>query len=174
MTKIGILTVSDRAYAGTYEDLGGPAIRQWLEETLSSPFETISGIVPDDLERIKETLATWADQEACALILTTGGTGPAPRDVTPDATAAIADKIMDGFGERMRQISLKYVPTAILSRQIGAIRKNTVIINLPGQPRSIKETLDELFEAIPYCVELVSGHFIDTHPEKVKSFRPKK
>lgn len=174
MTKIGILTVSDRAYSGTYNDLGGPAIRQWLDETLSTPFEALATIVPDDFEKIKEILTAWADQEGCALILTTGGTGPAPRDVTPDATAAIADKIMDGFGERMRQISLKYVPTAILSRQIGAIRKTSVIINLPGQPRSIKETLDELFEAIPYCVELVSGNIIDTHPEKVKSFRPKK
>lgn len=174
MTKIGILTVSDRAHAGTYTDLGGPAIRQWLEENINTPFDTLSTIVPDDFEKIKEVLTTWADLESCALILTTGGTGPAPRDVTPDATIAIADKVMDGFGERMRQISLKYVPTAILSRQVGAIRKTSVIINLPGQPRSIKETLDELFEAIPYCVELVSGAFIDTHPEKVKSFRPKK
>ena len=172
--KIGILTVSDRAAAGLYQDLGGPAIHQWLSESLSTPFEVVKSIIPDEFEQIANTLTSWVDVHNCILILTTGGTGPAPRDVTPDATISIADKVMDGFGERMRQISLKYVPTAILSRQVGAIRKKCVIINLPGQPKSIKETLDELFEAIPYCVELVSGAYLDTHPHLVKTFRPKK
>lgn len=174
MVKIGILTVSDRAYKGIYEDLGGPAIKSWLSENLATPFETINQIAPDEFQIISNTLITWADLHKCALVLTTGGTGPAPRDVTPEATLSIADKVMDGFGERMRQISLKYVPTAILSRQVGVIRKETVIINLPGQPKSIKETLDELFEAIPYCIELVSGQYVDTYPEKIRSFRPKK
>lgn len=174
MVRIGILTVSDRAYMGKYEDLGGPAIKDWLSSHINTPFETVSKIVPDELKDISSTLTTWSDLTKCALILTTGGTGPSPRDVTPEATLAIADKVMDGFGERMRQISLKYVPTAILSRQVGVIRKETVIINLPGQPKSIKETLDELFEAIPYCIELVSGAYIDTDPAKIKAFRPKK
>jgi molybdopterin adenylyltransferase len=174
MTKIGVLTVSDRAFSGEYDDLGGPAIMNWLHSAINTPFEIEYAIVPDELHLISEKLQLWSDTYGCHLILTTGGTGPAPRDVTPEATLAIADKVMDGFGERMRQISLKYVPTAILSRQVGVIRKKTVIINLPGQPKSIKETLDELFEAIPYCVELVSGNFIDTNPEIVKSFRPKK
>lgn len=174
MTKIGILTISDRAFSGEYEDLGGPAIKNWLTNSLSTPFEYEYKIVPDEQHLISNQLIHWSDEVGCHLILTTGGTGPAPRDVTPEATLAVADKVMDGFGERMRQISLKYVPTAILSRQVGVIRKKTVIINLPGQPKSIKETLDELFEAIPYCVELVSGEFMDTKPEIVKSFRPKK
>ncbi|MFN8436613.1 MAG: molybdopterin adenylyltransferase [Cytophagales bacterium] len=172
--KIGILTVSDRAFTKEYEDLGGPAIQTWLNETLSTEYDWIAKIVPDEREIISSTLKNWVDEQHCHLILTTGGTGPAPRDVTPDATIEIADKVMDGFGERMRQISLKYVPTAILSRQVGVIRKQCVIINLPGQPKSIKETLDELFEAIPYCIELVSGVYIDTDISKVKAFRPKK
>jgi molybdopterin adenylyltransferase len=170
---IGILTVSDRAFNGEYEDLGGPAIEKWLSENICTPYQVEYTIVPDELDQISNQLINWSDQNF-ALVLTTGGTGPAPRDVTPEATLAVADKIMDGFGERMRQISLKYVPTAILSRQTGVIRKKTVIINLPGQPKSIKETLDELFEAVPYCIELVSGLFVDTYPEKIKAFRPLK
>lgn len=172
--KIGVLTVSDRAFRGEYEDKGGPAIIEWLKNAVTNSFEVKTSILPDEQFEIENLLKNWCEEDDMALILTTGGTGPAPRDVTPDATIAIADKVMDGFGERMRQISLKYVPTAILSRQVGAIRNKTVIINLPGQPKSIKETLDELFEAVPYCVELVSGNIIETNPLIVKAFRPKK
>ncbi|MDH5559454.1 MAG: molybdopterin adenylyltransferase [Deltaproteobacteria bacterium] len=171
--KVGIITVSDRAYNGVYEDQGGPAIKDWLLSVLVSRWESIYEVVPDEKEQIEDKLIRLCDKEACDLILTTGGTGPAERDVTPDATLAVADRVMDGFGERMRMISLKYVPTAILSRQIGVIRKKSLIINLPGQPKAIKETLDELFEAIPYCIELMDGPIIKTNEEIVKAFRPK-
>lgn len=171
--KIGIVTVSDRAFRGEYEDRGGPAIRNWIENTLVSPWQGIEKVVPDEQVRIEAILKELVDRENCHLVLTTGGTGPAERDVTPDATLAVADKVMDGFGERMRSISLKYVPTAILSRQVGVIRKQTLIVNLPGQPKAIKETLDELFEAIPYCVELLEGPVIRTDEAVVKAFRPK-
>jgi molybdopterin adenylyltransferase len=173
LTKIGIVTVSDRAFRGEYEDKGGPAIRHWLQSALKSPWEGIEKIVPDEQDHIETVLRSLVDEENCHLILTTGGTGPAKRDVTPDATLAIADKVMDGFGERMRSISLKYVPTAILSRQVGVIRKQSLIVNLPGQPKAIKETLDELFEAIPYCIELMEGPILETNQEIVTAFRPK-
>ncbi|MFH2129461.1 MAG: molybdopterin adenylyltransferase [bacterium] len=171
--KIGIVTVSDRAFLGAYEDKGGPAIRNWLQSALKSGWEGIEKIVPDEQPRIESVLKNLVDDQHCQLILTTGGTGPAQRDVTPDATLSIADKVMDGFGERMRSISLKYVPTAILSRQVGVIRKQSLIVNLPGQPKAIKETLDELFEAIPYCIELLGGPILETNEMIVKAFRPK-
>ncbi len=171
--KVGIITVSDRAYQGTYMDKGGPAIKEWLSEAIVSPWQSVDSIVPDEQEEIKRVLVNYADKEQCHLILTTGGTGPSKRDVTPEATLAIADKVMDGFGERMRAISLKYVPTAILSRQVGVLRGNSLIINFPGQPKAIKETMDELFEAIPYCIELMDGPYIVTDEKIVTAFRPK-
>jgi len=171
--KVGVITLSDRASRGEYEDKSGPAIREWLKSALTSEWESISQIVPDEQDQIEAALKNYADVEKCHLILTTGGTGPAKRDVTPEATIAIADRVMDGFGERMRAISLKYVPTAILSRQVGAIRGDSLIINFPGQPKAIKETLDELFEAIPYCIELMDGPYIETNEDVVKAFRPK-
>ncbi len=172
--KVGIVTVSDRASRGEYEDISGPAIHDWLDRALVTPWEHQSIVIPDDYDRICETLHGLADDAGCHLVLTTGGTGPAPRDVTPEATLAVAEKELPGFGEKMRAISLKYVPTAILSRQVGAIRGKTLFVNLPGSPRSIAEILDELFEAIPYCIELMEGPWIDTDPEVVKAFRPKK
>lgn len=171
--KVGVVTVSDRASSGEYEDKSGPAILDWLNRVLKNPWDSLQCVIPDEQPRIEETLKTLVDNELCHLILTTGGTGPAPRDVTPDATLAIADKVMDGFGERMRSISLKYVPTAILSRQVGVIRKSCLIINLPGQPKAINETLDELFAAVPYCIDLIGGPYIETDESLVKAFRPK-
>ncbi len=171
--KFGIVTVSDRAFKGEYEDKGGPAIKNWLDRGIVSKWQSVEKIVPDEQIDIEKTLKQFVDEEGCHLILTTGGTGPALRDVTPEATLAVADKVMDGFGERMRSISLKYVPTAILSRQVGVTRGNCLIINLPGQPKAIKETLDELFEAIPYCIELIGGPIIETDEAIVKAFRPK-
>lgn len=171
--KVGVLTVSDRAFSGDYEDRGGPGILSWLEKGLSTPYETVSKIVPDEREVIAAAIKELIDQQRCDLVLTTGGTGPAARDVTPEATMDVADKELPGFGERMRQISLQYVPTAILSRQVGAIRGQSLIVNLPGQPRSISQILDELFASIPYCLELMGGPFVDTYPEVVVAFRPK-
>ena len=165
--------MSDRASRGEYEDKSGQAIYQWLQDTVISPWKHIKSIIPDEQKIIEETLCEWSDKKKCNLILTTGGTGPAPRDKTPEATLAIADRVLDGFGERMRSISLQYAPTAILSRQVGVIRNTCLIVNLPGQPKAIKEILDTLFEAIPYCVELVSGSIIRTDEKKVKVFRPK-
>jgi len=173
MTKIGIVTISDRAFAGVYEDKGGPAIYDWLEKTLATPWEGLQRLIPDEQKKIETTLKELVDYKGCSLILTTGGTGPSLRDVTPEATLAIADKVMDGFGERMRAISLQYVPTAILSRQTAVVRKNCLIINLPGQPKSIKETLDELFVAVPYCIELIGGSSIETKSEVLATYRPK-
>lgn len=173
MAKIGIVTVSDRAYNGVYEDKGGPAIHDWLQNALLSQWYPHFFIVPDEQNRIEACLKELVDAKECSLVLTTGGTGPSPRDVTPEATLAIAHKVMDGFGERMRAISLKYVPTAILSRQIAVVRNKCLIINLPGQPKSIKETLDELFVVVPYCIELIGGELIETKPEIIEAFRPK-
>lgn len=171
--RIGIVTVSDRASRGEYEDLGGPALRGWFEKALSSPWEPVARVIPDEQPVIEETLSALADGEGCCLIVTTGGTGPAPRDVTPEATEAVCERMMPGFGELMRQISLKYVPTAILSRQTAGIRGRSLIVNLPGKPSAIAETLDELFPAIPYCVDLIEGARLEAHPEVVKVFRPK-
>ncbi len=170
---IGLVTVSDRAFQGVYEDQGIPALRAWLEATLATPHRVITRLIPDEQEQIEATLKELVDQEGCCLVLTTGGTGPAPRDVTPEATLAVADRVLDGFGEQMRAVSLKYVPTAILSRQVGVIRKQTLIINLPGQPKAIKETLDGVFSAIPYCIDLIGGPYLETRPETVSVFRPK-
>ncbi|MGB9766624.1 MAG: molybdopterin adenylyltransferase [Sulfurihydrogenibium sp.] len=171
---IGVLTVSDRASKGIYEDISGKAIIDYLKDVLITPFEIDYRVIPDELELIKETMIDMADNKKCCLILTTGGTGPAKRDVTPEATEAVCEKMMPGFGELMRQVSLQQVPTAILSRQTAGIRGSCLIVNLPGKPQSIKLCLDAVFPAIPYCIELIDGPFIDTDPSKVKAFRPKK
>ncbi|PXX50539.1 molybdopterin adenylyltransferase [Aquitalea magnusonii] len=185
MLKIGLVSVSDRASSGVYQDQGIPALQDWLTQALASPFTTVTRLIPDEQAEIESTLRQLVDEEGCHLVLTTGGTGPAPRDVTPDATLAVADREMPGFGEQMRQISLRFVPTAILSRQVGVIRKSTLILNLPGQPKAIKETLEGLkdqqgetqvpgiFAAVPYCLDLIGGPYVETVPQIVKAFRPK-
>ena len=184
-TKIGLISISDRASKGEYEDQGIPNLKAWLQKAIASPFETLEKIIPDERSMIESSLIHLVDIEKCDLILTTGGTGPAERDVTPEATMGIADREMPGFGEQMRQISLHFVPTAILSRQVAVIRKNTLIVNLPGQPKSITQTLEGLkddqgktlvhgiFAAVPYCIDLLNGPFIETHSNIVESFRPK-
>lgn len=171
--KIGLVTISDRASQGIYEDKGIPALKEWLECTLSTPWQAVARVIPDEQPLIESTLRELVDTQGCHLVLTTGGTGPAPRDVTPDATIAVADRVLDGFGEQMRAVSLKYVPTAILSRQVGVIRKQSLILNLPGQPKAIKETLDGVFAAVPYCIDLIGGPYIETREDVLKSFRPK-
>lgn len=174
IAKIGIVTVSDRASRGEYEDLGGPAIRQYLEEVLTSPWEAVARVVSDDVPIVKATLRTLCDKEECCLVITTGGTGPALRDVTPEATEAVAEKLMPGFGELMRAVSLQKVPTAILSRQTAGIRGGSLIVNLPGQPKAIRECLDAVFPAIPYCVDLIGGPYLTTDESRIVAFRPKK
>ena len=174
VARIGILTVSDRASKGEYEDRGGPAIQQYLNEVLTSPWQAIAEIIPDDRKAIETTLIRMCDDDGCCLVITTGGTGPSKRDVTPEATEAVADKLMPGFGELMRQVSLKAVPTAILSRQTAAIRTHALIVNLPGQPKAICECLDAVFPAIPYCIDLIDGPFLETDEARLKAFRPKK
>ena len=171
--RIGILTVSDRASAGIYEDMSGPAIQQTLTEYLSSQWTPVYRVVADDQPIVEAALINLADKEQCCLIVTTGGTGPAPRDLVPEATHAVCQKMLPGFGELMRQVSLQYVPTAILSRQTAGIRGNTLIINLPGKPKSIRECLDAVFPAVPYCVDLIEGPRIETHESVIKAFRPK-
>ena len=181
--RIGLVSVSDRASSGVYEDKGIPALRDWLSRSLLNPLEWETRLIPDDQATISATLAELVDEAGCHLVLTTGGTGPAPRDVTPEATLAVADKLMPGFGEQMRAISLNFVPTAILSRQVAVIRGQALIINLPGQPKSIAETLEGLpqaqppvhgiFAAVPYCVDLIGGPYIETDPALCKAFRPK-
>lgn len=171
--RIGIVTVSDRASAGTYEDLSGPAIRDTLRAFLASPWEERYRLIPDERPLIEETLRKLVDEEGCCLVLTTGGTGPALRDVTPEATETVCDKLMPGFGEQMRVVSLRYVPTAILSRQTAGIRGRGLIVNLPGKPKSIRECLEAVFPAIPYCIDLLDGPYLETDPEVLKAFRPK-
>lgn len=171
--KIGFVTVSDRASRGEYEDLGGPAMQKWMQQALANDWEPVARVIEDDRDLIEGTLRTLADVEQCALILTTGGTGPAIRDVTPEATAAVCDKILDGFAEQMRAVSLKYVPTAILSRQIAGIRGHSLIINLPGKPSAIGECLEAVFPAVPYCIDLIEGPYLETHDDFVTGFRPK-
>ena len=182
--RIGIVSISDRASTGVYEDKGLPALQEWLGRALRNPIAFEPRLIPDEKERISATLVELVDA-GCSLVLTTGGTGPAPRDVTPEATLAVADKEMPGFGEQMRQIGLRFVPTAILSRQVAVIRGKSLIINLPGQPKSIQETLEGLkaadgsqvvagiFAAVPYCVDLIGGPYLETNDEVCKAFRPK-
>lgn len=171
--KIGIITVSDRASEGKYTDLSGPAIIDTLNEYLITNWEPVHQVIPDEQYLIESTLKQMADKEKCCLIVTTGGTGPAVRDVTPEATEAVCDKMMPGFGELMRQVSLQYVPTAILSRQTAGIRGNSLIVNLPGKPKSIRECLDAVFPAIPYCIDLIGGPFLECNDTKMSVFRPK-
>jgi molybdopterin adenylyltransferase len=173
VARIGIVTVSDRASRGEYEDRGGPAIREYLAEVLASPWEDIAEVVPDEVPEVEGTLSRMADDHGCCLIITTGGTGPAPRDVTPEATQAACHKMMPGFGELMRQVSLQKVPTAILSRQTAGIRGSCLIVNLPGQPRAIRECLDAVFPAIPYCIDLIGGPSLQTDESRLVAFRPK-
>ena len=173
-TYIGVVTVSDRASRGEYEDKGGPAVVEYLKNVLDSPFETKAIVIPDDTETIKNSLIDLADKQSCCLIITTGGTGPAVRDVTPEATEAVCEKMMPGFGELMRTVSLTKVPTAILSRQTAGIRGQTLIVNLPGSPKAIAECLDAVFPAIPYCIDLIEGPYLETKPERMVAFRPKK
>ncbi len=182
---IGLVSISDRASEGTYEDQGIPALRDWLGRALTSPWRAEARLIPDDRATIERTLIELADVVGCSLILTTGGTGPAPRDVTPEATLAVGDKEMPGFGEEMRRISLNFVPTAILSRQVAVVRGASLIVNLPGQPKSIRETLEGvragdglvthvgIFAAIPYCVDLIGGPYVETDEAVIKAFRPK-
>jgi molybdopterin adenylyltransferase len=170
---VGLVSISDRASSGVYEDKGIPALEEWFSATLASPWRLESRLIPDEQSVIEQTLIELCDSAGCHLVLTTGGTGPAPRDVTPEATLAVADKVMPGFGEQMRAVSLKYVPTAILSRQVGVIRGKALILNLPGQPKAIKETLDGIFAAVPYCIDLIGGPYIETREDVLKAFRPK-
>ncbi len=182
---IGLVSISDRASSGVYEDKGIPALQEWFGRALSSPWRMETRLIPDEQAVIERTLIELCDVAGCHLVLTTGGTGPAPRDVTPEATLAVAHKLMPGFGEQMRQISLAFVPTAILSRQVGAIRGKSLILNLPGQPKSIRETLEGvrdadgtqrvpgIFAAVPYCLDLIGGPYVETQEAVVKAFRPK-
>ncbi|WVD67364.1 molybdopterin adenylyltransferase [Orbus sturtevantii] len=185
MLKIGLVSVSDRASSGIYQDQGIPELTRWLQQAINGDFIIETRLIPDEQTIVEKALIALVDEHACHLILTTGGTGPAKRDITPDATIAIADRIMPGFGEQMRQISLHFVPTAILSRQIGAIRKQSLILNLPGQPKAIKETLEGvkssdgkvlvtgIFASVPYCIQLLEGPYIETNEAIIKAFRPK-
>ncbi|HEY8876184.1 MAG TPA: molybdopterin adenylyltransferase [Roseateles sp.] len=177
--RIGIVSISDRASSGVYEDKGLPALKDWLGSALHNPIEFVPRLIPDEQAGISQALIALVDDEGCDLVLTTGGTGPAPRDVTPEATLAVADRVMPGFGEQMRQISLHFVPTAILSRQVAVIRGKALIINLPGQPKAIAETLaghekaSGIFAAVPYCIDLIGGPYLETRDEVCKAFRPK-
>jgi molybdopterin adenylyltransferase len=171
---IGVVTVSDRASRGEYEDRGGPAIVAYLAEVLTSPYRTECRVIPDETPLVEATLRELCDKQGCCLVITTGGTGPALRDITPEATEAVCDKMMPGFGELMRAVSLTKVPTAILSRQTAGIRGRSLIVNLPGQPKAINECLDAVFPAIPYCIDLLEGPFLTTNEARIVAFRPKK
>ncbi len=183
--RIGLVSVSDRASGGVYQDQGLPALENWLARALSTPFEVQTRLIPDERAIIEQTLCELVDEMGCHLVLTTGGTGPARRDVTPDATLAVAEREMPGFGEQMRQVSLHFVPTAILSRQVGVIRKQALILNLPGQPKAIQETLEGvknadgsvavagIFASVPYCIQLLEGPYIETNADVIAAFRPK-
>lgn len=171
---IGLVSISDRASSGVYADQGIPALSEWFTAAMASPWRMEKRLIPDERAEIERTLIDLADTVGCHLIMTTGGTGPAPRDLTPEATLAVAHKVLPGFGEQMRQVSLKYVPTAILSRQVGVVRGSALILNLPGQPKAIKETLDGVFAAVPYCIDLIGGPYIETNEDVIKAFRPKR
>lgn len=171
--RIGIVTVSDRASRGDYEDLGGPAMHEWLAHALSSPWQAVARLVPDEQPQVEAVLRELCDEQGCCLVVTTGGTGPAPRDITPEATEAVCEKMMPGFGELMRQESLKFVPTAILSRQTAGIRGNSLIINLPGKPSAIADCLNAVFPAVPYCIDLIEGPYLETNQAFCQAFRPK-
>lgn len=173
MVPIGVVTVSDRAFRGIYQDQGGPGIEATLTRILATPWRAVRRLVPDERPEIEAALVELADAEACPLIVTTGGTGPAPRDVTPDATAAVCQRMLPGFGELMRAVSLRAVPTAILSRQTAGTRGRSLIVNLPGKPSAIAECLDAVFPAIPYCIDLIGGPRLDTDPAACVAFRPK-
>ena len=170
--RIGILTISDRASQGVYEDRGGPAIRDWFTRALTTPWETVARVIPDEQAQIEAALIDFADREACCLIVTTGGTGPALRDVTPEATEAVCDKMLPGFGELMRTASLKFVPTAILSRQTAGVRGKALILNLPGKPSAIDDCLQAVFPAIPYCLDLIDSDWLESDPSFCAAFRP--
>jgi molybdopterin adenylyltransferase len=172
-TNIGIITVSDRASTGTYEDESGPAIVQFLAAALDSQWTAHYRCIPDERQQIESTLKELCDDFGCSVVITTGGTGPAPRDVTPEATEAVCERMMDGFGEQMRMISLRFTPTAILSRQVGGIRGSSLIFNLPGRPKAIRETIDEIWKAVPYCVDLLGGPYIECNHDVCPAFRPK-
>ena len=174
VARVGIVTVSDRASRGEYEDRGGPAIRAYLEEVLTSPWLAVARIVPDEQGVVEEALCQLCDDEGCCLVITTGGTGPAARDITTEATEAVCEKIMPGFGELMRKVSLEKVATAILSRQTAGIRGSSLLINLPGQPKAIGECLDAVFPAVPYCIDLIGGPYLTTDESRLIAFRPKK
>jgi molybdopterin adenylyltransferase len=184
--RIGLVSVSDRASSGVYEDKGIPALQEWLARALKNPLQWEKRLIPDELDRISAALVELVDEAHCDVVFTTGGTGPAPRDVTPEATLAVAHKVMPGFGEQMRQVSLAFVPTAILSRQVAVIRGKALVVNLPGQPKSIAETLEGLprppdgrppvpgiFAAVPYCVDLIGGPYLETNDDVIRAFRPK-
>ena len=185
LLRIGLVSISDRASQGVYQDQGIPALEEWFRAALRNPWRTVTRLIPDEQAVIEAALKELVDDGGCHLVLTTGGTGPAPRDVTPEATLAVADRVMPGFGEQMRQISLHYVPTAILSRQVAVIRGKSLIVNLPGQPKSIRETLEGvkdgdgkalvhgIFAAVPYCIDLIGGPYIETNDDVCKAFRPK-
>ncbi len=172
LARIGILTISDRASRGEYQDLGGPALRAWFDRVLTSPWEAVARVIPDEQPLIEAALIELCDQMGCSLIVTTGGTGPALRDVTPEATEAVCQKMLPGFGELMRTASLKFVPTAILSRQTAGIRGTCLIVNLPGKPSAIDDCLQAVFPAIPYCIDLIEGAYLEADPEQCKVFRP--
>lgn len=172
LARIGILTISDRASLGVYEDQGGPAIRAWLERALISPWRAVVRVIPDERALIERTLVELVDTEGCSLVVTTGGTGPAPRDVTPEATEAVCEKMLPGFGELMRAASLKFVPTAILSRQTAGIRGRCLVVNLPGKPSAIADCLNAVFPAVPYCIDLIEGANLETDAEVCQAFRP--
>ena len=170
--RIGIVTVSDRASRGEYEDEGGPAILNFVQEAIKSPWTAFYRCVPDEQEAVEAALIELTDEHECSVVVTTGGTGPAPRDITPEATEAVCDRLMPGFGEQMRAISLAYVPTAILSRQVGGLRSDRLIFNLPGRPKSIRETIDEIWRAVPYCIDLMNGPYMDMDSKVCDAFRP--
>ena len=172
IARIGILTISDRASRGEYEDKGGPTMQAWFTRVLTSPWEAVARVIPDEQLQIEAALRELSDVEGCSLIVTTGGTGPALRDVTPEATEAVCEKMMPGFGELMRTASLKFVPTAILSRQTAGIRGKSLIVNLPGKPSAIDDCLNAVFPAIPYCIDLIEGAYLESDPEQCKAFRP--